>query len=106
MSTTLQELVARPLAPERSAVLLRSVAAAVHAMHRQGRAHRHLAPRRIHLDGDDRVELAGADEGADWFAVHRPDELAYAAPELLQPTLHAPITAPTSTRSAPCCTSC
>ncbi|MCY0991242.1 AAA family ATPase [Nannocystis sp. ILAH1] len=90
MSTTLQELVARPLASERSAVLLRSVAAAVHAMHRQGRAHRHLAPRRIHLDGDDLVELEGADEGADWFAVHRPDELAYAAPELLQPTLHAP----------------
>ncbi|MDC0723771.1 ATP-binding protein [Nannocystis bainbridge] len=89
MSTTLQELVARPLAPERSAVLLRNLTAAVHAMHRQGHAHRHLAPRWIRLVGDDVVGLDGADEGADWLAAHRPDELAYAAPELLQPTLHA-----------------
>ncbi|WAS90844.1 AAA family ATPase [Nannocystis punicea] len=90
MSTTLLELASRPLAPERSAVLLRSVAAAVHTMHRQGHTHRHLAPRLVRLEGDDVAELDGADEGADWLAAHRPDELAYAAPELLQPTLHAP----------------
>ncbi|MCY1058906.1 AAA family ATPase [Nannocystis sp. SCPEA4] len=89
MSTTLLELAARPLAPERSAVLLRSVAAAVHALHRRGRAHRHLAPRWVRLFGDEVSELDGADEGADWLAAHRGDELAYAAPELLQPTLHA-----------------
>jgi anti-anti-sigma factor len=90
LPATLHEFAARPLTPQTCAATLRRCAAAVHALHRSGRVHRHLSPRRIKIDGavaNAVLDEPGAD--GDWFATYRAEDLPYAAPELLQPTLQA-----------------
>jgi len=90
LSATLHELATRTQSPQSCATILRRCAAAVDALHRRGGVHHHLSPWRIRLDaagGDARLDDPGAE--ADWFAAHRPEALAYAAPELLAPTVPA-----------------
>jgi anti-anti-sigma factor len=84
----LQDFAARPLSPQGQVTAFRRIVAAVHRLHRSGKVHRHLSSRRIRIDAVE-VALDEPDEGPDWLAAHQPEDLPYAAPELLQPTLHA-----------------